>query len=141
MSRRPRAETKNVWSLWTLTTTVTQEINQCPSGLGVGSDAGAQIDEMGPERENKRTLLNEPAPPPVPIMERKKGMEIQDLSSRVDPDLGAVGSEAHICSFPPVIVHKNFTAFHYFGKNRTKQKNTKVWPKGCHLNCRTQHTL
>uniref|UniRef100_A0AC11DQE0 Zinc finger CW-type and PWWP domain containing 1 n=1 Tax=Ovis aries TaxID=9940 RepID=A0AC11DQE0_SHEEP len=43
-------------------------------GLGVGSDAGAdERDGTLKRRTTKRTLLNEPAPPPVPIMGRKKG--------------------------------------------------------------------
>ncbi|XP_044792214.2 zinc finger CW-type PWWP domain protein 1 isoform X2 [Bubalus bubalis] len=44
-------------------------------GLGVGSDAGGADERDGTlkRRTTKRSLLNEPAPPPVPIMGRKKG--------------------------------------------------------------------
>uniref|UniRef100_A0A3S5ZP38 Zinc finger CW-type and PWWP domain containing 1 n=1 Tax=Bos taurus TaxID=9913 RepID=A0A3S5ZP38_BOVIN len=44
-------------------------------GLGVGSDAGGADERDGTlkRRTTKRPLLNEPAPPPVPIMGRTKG--------------------------------------------------------------------
>ncbi|XP_043771096.1 zinc finger CW-type PWWP domain protein 1 isoform X1 [Cervus elaphus] len=44
-------------------------------GLGVGSDAGGADGQDGTlkRRTTKRPLLNEPAPPPVPIIGRKKG--------------------------------------------------------------------
>ncbi|XP_020765193.2 zinc finger CW-type PWWP domain protein 1 isoform X2 [Odocoileus virginianus] len=44
-------------------------------GLGVGSDVGGADGQDGTlkRRTTKRPLLNEPAPPPVPIIGRKKG--------------------------------------------------------------------
>ncbi|XP_055266168.1 zinc finger CW-type PWWP domain protein 1 isoform X2 [Moschus berezovskii] len=52
-----------------------QTKNPKARGLGVGSDAGGADgrDATLKRRATKRSLLNEPAPPPVPIMGREKG--------------------------------------------------------------------
>ena len=94
--------------------------------MGVGSDAGAdERDGTLKRRTTKRTLLNEPAPPPVPIMGRKKG---HGNSGPEQPGKtqtwGLWGVRLTSAAFLLSLFLKTSTAFHYFGKNKTKQKNT-----------------